>query len=193
MIEINLIPEEERKKIKKVRFKRPTIAIPGLDMILSILLLLAAVGTLFLMNKGATTKISDFEDKIESSRKELKQLEKEKQIVENLQNRQKELSRWVSLVQDLNKGRSLTTHVMEEINRLKPDYMWLVSFEENEGNFKIEGKTFSNLIISSFMVHLRESQYFSDIRLQEVSEKKEKDQRVMGFTVSGRIVSGSGG
>ncbi|MCK4225440.1 PilN domain-containing protein [candidate division WOR-3 bacterium] len=193
MIEINLIPEEERKKIKKVRFKRPTIAIPGLDMILSILLLLAAVGTLFFMNKGTTTKIIDFEDKIESSRKELKQLEKEKQIVENLQNRQKELSRWVSLVQDLNKGRSLTTHVMEEINRLKPDYMWLVSFEENEGNFKIEGKTFSNLIISSFMVHLRESQYFSDIRLQEVSEKKEKDQRVMGFTVSGRIVSGSGG
>jgi len=193
MIEINLIPEEERKKIKKVRFKRPTIAIPGLDMILSILLLLAAVGTLFFMNKGATTKISDFEDKIESSKKELKQLEKEKQIVENLQNRQQELSRWISLVQDLNKGRSLTTHVMDEINLLKPDYMWLVSFEENEGNFKIEGKTFSNLIISSFMVYLRESQYFSDIRLQEVSEKKEKDQRVMGFTVSGRIISGSGG
>jgi Tfp pilus assembly protein PilN len=193
MIEVNLIPEEERKKVRRVRVARPKIGIPGLDMFLSILLLLIAAGALFFMNRGATQEIKSLDDKITAARKELRELEKEKKLVEDIQQRQNELTKWVSLVQDLNKDRSLAIHIMDELNRLKPDYMWFVSFEENSGNFKIEGKTFSNLIISNFMVHLRESPYFTNIQLQEITERKERDQEVMGFTVIGKLITSSGG
>ena len=193
MIEINLIPEEERKKVRRVRVAKPRAAIPGLDMVLSIILLVIAAGTLFFMNRGATSQLNSLEEKINISIKELKDLEREKNLVENIQQRQNELSKWVSLVQDLNKNRAFAVHIMDELNRLKPDYMWFVSFEENAGNFKIEGKTFSNLIISSFMVRLRESSYFTAIQLQEMTERKEKDQEIMGFVIIGKAVRSSGG
>jgi Tfp pilus assembly protein PilN len=193
MIEVNLIPEEEKKKIRRVRVARPKIGIPGLDMFLSIALLIIAAGVLFFMNRDASKEMKSLEDKITAARKELRELEKEKKLVEDIQQRQNELTKWVSLVQDLNKDRSLAIHIMDELNRLKPDYMWFVSFEENSGNFKIEGKTFSNLIISNFMVHLRESPYFTNIQLQEITERKERDQEVMGFTVIGKLITSSGG
>ena len=193
MIEVNLIPEEERKKVRRVRGARPKIEIPGLDMFLSITLLLIAAGALFFMNRGATQEIKSLDDKITAARKELRELEKEKKLVEDIQQRQNELTKWVSLVQDLNKDRALAIHIMDELNRLKPDYMWFVSFEENNGNFKIEGKTFSNLIISNFMVRLRESPYFTNIQLQEITERTERDQEVMGFIVIGKLITSSGG
>ncbi len=193
MIEVNLIPEEEQKKIKRVRRAKPRVSIPGLDMILSIILLLIAGGAVFFMNRSATSELNSLAQKIKTSEKELKELEKEKTIVENIQQRQNELTKWVSLVQDLNRDRSLVVHVLDELNRLKPDYMWFISFEENAGNFKLEGNTFSNLIISNFMVRLRESPYFTALQLQEVSEKKEKEQQIMEFVISGKIVKSSGG
>lgn len=193
MIEVNLIPDEERKKVRRVRVARPRIGIPGLDMFLSVILLLAAAGALFFINRGKTSQINSLDDKITAARQELRELEKEKKLVEDIQQRQNELTRWVSLVQDLNKDRALTFHIMDELNRLKPDYMWFVSFEENAGNFKIEGKTFSNLIISNFMVRLRESPYFTNIQLQEITERREMDQDVMGFIVIGKLITSSGG
>lgn len=193
MIEVNLIPDEERKKVRRVRVARPRIGIPGLDMFLSIILLLVAAGALFFINRGKTSQINSLDDKITAARQELRELEKEKKLVEDIQQRQNELTRWVSLVQDLNKDRALTFHIMDELNRLKPDYMWFVSFEENAGNFKIEGKTFSNLIISNFMVRLRESPYFTNIQLQEITERRERDQDVMGFIVIGKLITSSGG
>jgi type IV pilus assembly protein PilN len=193
MIEVNLIPDEERKKVRRVRVARPRIGIPGLDMFLSVILLLAAAGALFFINRGKTSQINSLDDKITAARQELRELEKEKKLVEDIQQRQNELTRWVSLVQDLNKDRALTFHIMDELNRLKPDYMWFVSFEENAGNFKIEGKTFSNLIISNFMVRLRESPYFTNIQLQEITERRERDQDVMGFIVIGKLITSSGG
>lgn len=193
MIEINLIPAEERKKVRRARVARPRVAIPGLDMMLSIILLLVAAGALFFMNKSATSELNSLENKINTSKIELKELEREKNIVENIQQRQGELSKWITLVQDLNKGRSLVVHIMDELNRFKPDYMWFVSFEESGGNFRLEGRTFSNLIISNFMVRLRESPYFSIIKLQEVTERREGDQQLMGFIITGRITIGSGG
>ncbi|MCK4420257.1 PilN domain-containing protein [candidate division WOR-3 bacterium] len=184
MIKINLIPEEERKRIKRKKLKRPVIRVPGLDLIISILLIIASAFSIFIISKTSTKRLVTLEDKITEAQKELKILEREKQIVESIQERQKELSKWVSLVQDLNKNRSLTVHLMDEINRLKPDYMWLVLFEERGKSIRIEGKTFSNLIISKFMVRLKESPYFTDIQLKEIKESKEKDQDIMGFVIT---------
>ncbi len=193
MIRINLIPEEERKKVKRARIKKPVIRIPGIDLIISILVLLGLGAALFFFNRAAEKSLSTLENNIKTSQEELRKLQKERQIVENIEKRQQELKRWISLVQDLNKGRSLQVHVMGEINKLKPDYMWFTSYEETSGNFKLNGSTFSNLIISNFMVRLKESPYFTDIRLEEVNEKTEKEHSILVFTLTGKVLTNTGG
>lgn len=193
MIKVNLIPEEERRKIRRTRFKKPTLKVPGLDLILAIIFLVGAGIAVFVLNNNAKNQLATLENNIESARKELKRLEKEKRIVENTQKRQKELSQWVDLVKTLNKDRSLTFHLLDQLNRLRPDYMWFVSFSENGGHAEIRGKTFSNLIISNFMIRLRNSAYYSNVKLEEIEKNIEKEQEVLSFVITSDVIRGQGG
>lgn len=190
MIKVNLVPEEQRKKVREVKFKKPTLRIPKLDMIFAILLLLGSIGVVAWLNFSKDAALRKLNNDIAEAQRQLKELEKERKMVEDIERQQKELKEWVSLVQDLNKGRSLHFHVMDELNKLKPEYMWLVLFEETNQNFKLNGKTFSNYMISNFMDKLNSSSYFTTVKLVEISETEEKEHSVIGFQLSGRITNG---
>lgn len=187
MIKVNLVPEEHRKKGREVKFKKPALRIPKLDMVFSVIFLLAVIVGVFLWNLQKDISLRKLNDDIAKAEQQLRELEKEKKMVEDLENRQRELKEWITLVQNLNKGRSLYFHVMDELNKLKPEYMWITLFEENNQKFKLDGKTFSNYMISNFMDRLSSSSYFGDIKLDEIKETKEKDYSVVGFQLSGSI------
>jgi Tfp pilus assembly protein PilN len=190
MIKVNLIPEEQRKKVREVKFKRPSLKIPKVDMVFSVIFLLAVVAAVFIFNLKLDITLKGYNTRIAEAQQRLKELEKEKKMVEDLENRQRELKEWIALVQSLNKGRALHFHVMDEINKLKPEYMWITLFEENNQRFKLDGKTFSNYMISNFMDRLSTSSYFSGIKLDEIKETEEKDYSVVGFQLSGNIKLG---
>jgi Tfp pilus assembly protein PilN len=190
MIKVNLVPEEQRKKVREVKFKKPTLHIPKLDMIFSIFLLFVSIGLIAWLNFSKDRELRRLNNDIAKAKQELKKLEKERKMVEDIERQQKELKEWVSLVQDLNQGRSLYFHIMDELNKLKPEYMWLVLFEENNKNFKINGKTFSNYMIANFMDRLNGSAYFNKVKLDEIRETEEKEHSVIGFQLSGDIIQG---
>ncbi len=190
MIKVNLVPEEQRKKVKEVKFRKPTLRIPKLDMIFSILLLFLSIGLVAWLNFSKDRELRRLNNNIAEAQQQLKELEKERKMVEDIERQQKELKEWVVLVQNLNEGRALYFHVMDELNKLKPDYMWLVLFEENGRNFKLNGKTFSNYMISNFMDRLNSSSYFNNVKLDEIRESEEKEHSVIGFQLSGSITYG---
>ncbi len=190
MIKVNLVPEEQRKKVREVKFKRPALRIPKLDMIFSILLLLAAIGIIAAINFRKDATLRNLNNEIADKQRQLKELEKERKMVEDIERQQAELKEWVTLVQSLNEGRALYFHVMDEINKLKPEYMWLVLFEETGHNFKLSGKTFSNYMISNFMDRLNGSSYFNNVKLEEIRETEEKEHSVIGFQLTGSITHG---
>ena len=190
MIKVNLIPEEQRKKVREVKFKRPALHIPKLDMILSVLLLLLSIGLVAWLNFSKDRELRNLNDEIAKAQQQLKELEKERKMVEDIERQQAELKEWVSLVQNLNEGRALYFHVMDELNKLKPEYMWLIIFEESNRRFKLNGKTFSNYMISNFMDKLNNSSYFTDVKLDEIKETEEKEHSVIGFQLSGGITQG---
>jgi type IV pilus assembly protein PilN len=190
MIKVNLVPEEQRKKVREKKFTKPTFRIPKIDMILSVIFL-GAVIVIFAgwyLRQKATLK--NLDESIATAKQELAALEKERKMVEDLENRQRELKEWVTLVQNLNKGRSLHFHVMDELNKLKPEYMWFIQFDETNLSFELNGKTFSNYMISNFMDKLNASSYFSGVSLKEIRETEEKEHSVIGFQLSGKITHG---
>jgi len=190
MIKVNLVPEEQRKKVREVKFKRPALRIPKLDMIVSVLVLGGVIAICFIIYLAQQKTLRDLNNNIAAAQQELRELEKERKMVEDLENRQRELKEWISLVQDLNKGRALHFHVMDELNKLRPDYMWIVLFEENNRHFKLKGMTFSNYMISNFMDKLNASSYFGNVKLDEIKATAEKEHSVIGFQLSGSITLG---
>jgi len=190
MIKVNLIPEEQRKKVREVKFKRPTLRIPKLDMIFSVLLLFFSIGLVAWLNFSKDRELQKLDKEIAKAQQQLKELEKERKMVEDIERQQAELKEWVSLVQNLNEGRALYFHVLDELNKLKPEYMWLILFEESNKSFKLNGKTFSNYMISNFMDKLNSSSYFNGVKLDEIKEAEEKEHSVIGFQLSGGITQG---
>ena len=190
MIKVNLVPEEQRKKVREVKFKKPALRIPKLDMILSILLLLFSIGLVAWLNFSKDRELRNLNNEIAKAQQQLKELEKERKMVEDIERQQAELKEWVALVQNLNEGRALYFHILDELNKLKPEYMWLVLFEESNKHFKLNGKTFSNYMISNFMDKLNGSSYFNDVKLDEIKETEEKEHSVIGFQLSGGITQG---
>ncbi len=190
MIKVNLVPEEQRKKVREVKFKKPSLRIPKFDMIFSVLLLGAAIAGVFFLNFQKDLKLKKLDSDIANAQRQLKELEKERKMVEDIERQQAELKEWVSLVQSLNEGRALHFHVMDELNKLKPEYMWLISFEESNQSFKLNGKTFSNYMISNFLDRLNASPYFTNVKLDEIKETEEKEHSVIAFQLSGSISGG---
>ncbi len=190
MIKVNLIPEEQRKKVREVKFKRPTLRIPKLDMIFSVLLLFFSIGLVAWLNLSKDRELQKLDKEVAEAQQQLKELEKERKMVEDIERQQAELKEWVSLVQSLNEGRALYFHVLDELNKLKPEYMWLILFEESNKNFKLNGKTFSNYMISNFMDKLNSSSYFNGVKLDEIKETEEREHSVIGFQLSGGITQG---
>lgn len=190
MIKVNLVPEEQRKKVREKKFKKPAFRIPKLDMIVSILILGGVIAICVITYLAQQKTLQNLSNNIEAAKQELAALEKERKMVEELENRQRELKEWVTLVQNLNKGRSLHFHVMDELNKLKPEYMWFIQFDETNLSFELNGKTFSNYMISNFMDKLNASSYFSDVSLKEIRETEEKEHSVIGFQLSGKITQG---
>ena len=190
MIKVNLVPEEQRKKVREVKFKKPTLRIPKLDMIFSTLLLFLSIGLVAWLNFSKDRELRKLNNDIAEAQRQLKELEKERKMVEDIERQQAELKEWVSLVQSLNEGRAIYFHVMDELNKLKPEYMWIVLFEEDNKRFKLNGKTFSNYMISNFMDQLNGSSYFNEVKLDEIKETEEKEHSVIGFQLSGNITIG---
>jgi len=190
MIKVNLVPEEQRKKVREVKFKMPALRIPKLDMIISVLVFGGVIAICFIIYLAQQKTLRDLNNNIVAAQQELRELEKERKMVEDLENRQRELKEWISLVQDLNKGRALHFHVMDELNKLRPDYMWIVLFEENNRHFKLKGMTFSNYMITNFMDKLNASSYFGDVKLDEIKATAEKEHSVIGFQLSGNVTLG---
>lgn len=193
MIRINLIPKEERKKVRVKRARGPKrVGVMGLDLIISFVIFILAIGALFFMNSSYTKKIEKLNRDIVTARKELKKLQKEVAVVKNIERKKAELNVLVNIVKGLNSNRSLMVHMMDEINRRLPDYVWLSKVTDKGNSVSLKGYTFSNLIVSDLMIRLEKSVYFSNVKLNELKNSLVEGHSVMEFSIDATLLPQGG-
>ena len=193
MIRINLIPKEERKKVRVKRASGPKrVGVMGLDLIISFVIFILAIGVLFFMNSSYTKNIEKLNREIVTARKELKKLQKEVAVVKNIERKKAELNVLVNIVKGLNSNRSLMVHMMDEINRRLPDYVWLSKVTDKGNSVSLKGYTFSNLIVSDLMIRLEKSVYFSNVKLNELKNSLVEGHSVMEFSIDATLLPQGG-
>ena len=193
MIRINLIPKEERKKVRVKRARGPKrVGVMGLDLIVSFVIFILAIAVLFFINSSYTRRIEKLNGNIVTARKELKKLQKEVAVVKNIERKQAELNILVNIVKGLNRNRSLMVHMMDEMNRRLPDYVWLSKITDKGNSVSLKGYTFSNLIVSDLMVRLEKSVYFSNVKLIELKNSLVEGHSVMEFSIDATLLPQGG-
>lgn len=158
MIRINLLPEEFRRRKRKIRISvnwgYVVAAVVGVLLILLVLTI------------WQKSRLGRLEKNIYQTRMEAERQKADLELVQELIALKERILQHVQVVEELNQSRTRWLEILAALSGSVPGEMWLVSLRENSvgGNFQaqVQGMSFSLKPIAVFMDNLDETELFSN-------------------------------
>lgn len=131
-------------------------------------------------------EIADLKTKREQAIEEKKRLESVIKEVEGYEAQKKALETKVQVIDDLKRGQTGPVHMLDQISKNLPDFLWLEKMSQGGGNvLRLEGRATSYNAIADFITNLDRSGYFVNIGVvnaNRVGEGQELYQYVIQAT-----------
>jgi type IV pilus assembly protein PilN len=168
MIKINLLAERKAAKAK---------AAPALNFEMggSQNLLLAGIIVVgFLVAAGwwwaRSSELNRLQQVKIADEAELKRLEDVRKKAEAFKTQKELLERKINLITELKKKQAVPVHILDQVSRNLPEFMWLDSLTANANAINIVGKATTYNAVSNLYDNLRGSGQFSDVVLGKTTE-----------------------
>ena len=168
MIKINLLAERKAAKAKaSTSFK--------FEMGGSQNLLLAGIIVVGLLVSAGwwwarTSELSRVRQAKVVAQAELKRLEEVRKKAEAFKTQKELLERKINLITELKKKQAVPVHILDQVSRNLPEFMWLDSLTANSNAINIVGKATTYNAVSNLYDNLRASGQFSDVVLGKTTE-----------------------
>jgi len=101
---------------------------------------------------------------------ELKRLEEVRKKAEAFKTQKELLERKINLITELKKKQAVPVHILDQVSRNLPEFMWLDSLTANANTINIVGKATTYNSVSNLYDNLRASGQFSDVVLGKTTE-----------------------
>jgi Tfp pilus assembly protein PilN len=101
---------------------------------------------------------------------ELKRLEEVRKKAEAFKTQKELLERKINLITELKKKQAVPVHILDQVSRNLPEFMWLDSLTANSNAINIVGKATTYNAVSNLYDNLRASGQFSDVVLGKTTE-----------------------
>lgn len=181
MIRVNLLPREEkaqRKAAARADFKVG-------DVVLPVVILAAAALVITGASVSQRTRMANLERSIQQVESESRALAPQIARVNQLAQERAELDLRMGIITKLEKGRTQSVRLMDELARCVPDHLWLSGVSQDGSNhLQVEGVTYSNLVVSDFMSRIERSGLFSNVELSFAERGQVSDKNVVKFQMS---------
>jgi len=182
MIRVNLLPREEKAKRKS---SSAPVDLKIGDMVLPAIVLGAAALIITGSTMSQRTRQAGLEKSIQQVEAESRALAPQIARVNQLAQERAELDLRMGIISKLEKGRTQSVRLMDELARCVPDHLWLTGVSQDAGNhLQLEGVTYSNLVVSDFMSRIERSPMFSNVELAVAERGQVTDKSVVKFQVS---------
>jgi type IV pilus assembly protein PilN len=179
MIRINLVAPERKPKAKEKGPALPTGALQSY-----VLLALFAGGALVLC-AGAwwlqSNKLKDLETRIAADEKRQRDLQAIKLQVDQFQQRKAVLENKVLVIEQLRLAQKSPVHMMDEISKALPDFVWLTNLDETRGALRFAGQSNSLAAVADFISGLQRTGWFPQVDLGSSQE----ESSIVNFTITG--------
>ena len=171
MIKINLLSEKKKKPTKsrsEPRFDMEGMGSGRNVVLIGVLIIgmLVAVGWWWTLDRS----ISEWQTRIEEADQELKRLEVAIGKSEEFEAQKELLTRKITLITDLKQQQTIPVHILDQISRSLPDFLWLESLSANDNRITIQGKATTYAAVSNFYGNLSDSGYFGAVELGRTFE-----------------------
>jgi Tfp pilus assembly protein PilN len=184
MIRINLAATE-RATTKK---KAAGAAAPGAPGAFQayLLLVLFVGGAAFLCAAGwyyKSSQLRELDKKIADGRKREAELKAIKVQVDAFQAKKTLLENKVNLIEKLKAEQKGPVHMLDEISKSLPDYVWLTDMEQAGSAVKFKGQSNSLSAVADFISNLQRSGWFPQVDLVASTE----DKSIITFDLAGQF------
>lgn len=181
MIRVNLLPREEksqRRAAANVDFKVGEVVLP-------VVILAAAALVITGASVSQRTRMANLDRSIQQVETESRALAPQIARVNQLAQERAELDLRMGIITKLEKGRTQSVRLMDELARCVPDHLWLSGVSQDGSNhLQLEGVTYSNLVVSDFMSRIERSNLFSNVELSFAERGQVTDKNVVKFQMS---------
>lgn len=160
MIRVNLL---ERKQ--KEPSKLPSLNLGGSTGLIAAALVLAAIGWIGWRYVDNKSQIGELNTRIADADKQIENLKKVLRQVDEFQAKKKALEQKVEVISGLKRQQRVPVHLLDQISRQIPDYLWLEAMEEKEAGVSLKGRATNYNAVSNFYNNLKDSPFFSDVTL----------------------------
>ena len=184
MIRINLVAPEKATKAKAKSGGGGGPAMPP-GALQSYLLLALLVGGAAVLCAGAwwlqSNKLRDLDTRIAADEKRQRDLKAITDQVLAFQQKKAILENKVLVIEQLRLAQKSPVHMLDEVSKALPDYVWLTTLTENAGNLGFAGQSNSLAAVADFISALQRSGWFPAVDLGTSTEA----QSLVNFTLTG--------
>lgn len=189
MIKINLVAERKPAKAKAaatgIRIEGGA-KVQGV-MLSSILLVgLAVAGSWWWLSER---QLHRWNERLADQDRELARLQEVRKKGELLDRQKELLDRKIKLITDLKKKQSVPVHILDQISKNLPEFLWLDSMEASQNQISVAGKATTYNAVSNFYDNLSSSGYFTGVDMGKTAEVAEG----VSFSLTFRFAPASAG
>ena len=169
MIKINLLAEKKQPKPDRA----PKIEMGGGQNVLLVGIILLGVVVSGVWWWSSSNKLESWQVKHVEADRELNRLEDIRKKGEEYKTRKAELARKIDLITTLKKQQAVPVHILDQVSKNLPEFLWLESMSVNSNKITISGKATSYNAVTNFYNNLSDSGYFAGVSLGRVFEVQE--------------------
>ena len=184
MIRINLIAPD-----KPAQKRKAASAAPGAFQFY-FLLMVCVGGALLISAMGYISKkseISRLDSEIAKAQERQRQLQAVKAQVDALEAKRKVFQMKVDLIERLRLEQSDPVHLLDEISKALPDFVWLKTLEQTGNQLKITGMSSGLIAVADFVSNLQRAGWFPQVDMGTATESTVGSSPAIEFTVTAQF------
>src|SRR3990170_3743530 len=165
MIKINLLEVEKERRAKVTAPAATPTAV------VAVIVFGAAIAAFAFYFLAIQNRLSNLEKDVEQKRAKKKELEPYIKRVDELERRKNELAKKNHAIEELRSQRTIPVHVLDEVSRAVPEYLWLTQMAMKGDLLNIDGETLQEQAIPTFMKSLDASELVGTCSLVETRQR----------------------
>jgi type IV pilus assembly protein PilN len=169
MIKINLLAGTEKAKARAVKTPRfEGVGSLGQNVLMSgvVILALMFIGWRWYSLESERRSLQSEIVKAQAEKERLQAIIKKG---EEYKAKKELLERKISLITQLKRNQSGPVHLLDEVSKQLPDFLWLDTMNESAQSITIQGKATTYNAVSNFYNNLTGSRYFQNVVLGAIS------------------------
>lgn len=186
MIKINLLEISREKEVKGFEAAAPPVSS---ILIAGIIILIASIMVSFFWWYQVKSDYNKLHSDLISARKEKEELAK---YIADVKKYEEKKNLWAAkrdAIDQLRKNRNLPVHILDEITKSLPEFLWLDELSFNGDNISFKGHCSNKLDPSTFVLNLENSKFFAEVALNSVKLESSEGGETYSFAITAKITN----